>query len=142
MAIYGKYIDIINEKVSSKFIWGPFVEQLNPKNWNSPIYDGSFEQARPRILKKINWCKSMDDINYLRRDSSWGDRSLNKLKEDLDYALKNPDDKKSKYVELRKRNKKGLTVEKIDKHLKWCKEVYNVALNEKAKEIREKSKSK
>lgn len=114
----------------------PFFEMMNPKNWGqSPMYNGKFKEARPRIMKKISWCKSQDDIKYLLRDASYGINQLTKLRNDLDYALKNPDDNKSKYVELRKRNKKGLTVQSIDEHIKWIKEEYRPAIYTKKEEL-------
>ena len=122
-------------KPNPKFYILPFFEMMIPKNWNSPVYDGKFKEARGRIMKKIDWCKKDDDIKYLQKDSSMGISQLTKLRNDLEYALKNPDDNKSKYVELRKRNKKGLTVESIDEHIKWIKEEYNPAIIEKKKSL-------
>ena len=122
---------------NKKFYILPFFEMMNPKNWGqTPMYNGKFKEARPRIMKKISWCKSQDDIKYLLRDASYGINQLTKLRNDLDYALKNPDDKKSKYEELRKRNKKGLTVESIDEHIKWIKEEYREAIYDKRDELK------
>lgn len=121
---------------SKKFYILPFFEMLNPKNFGqSPMYNGKFKEARPRIMKKISWCESQDDIKYLLRDASYGINQLTKLRNDLDHALKNPDDNKSKYVELRKRNKKGLTVQSIDEHIKWIKEDYRPAIYAKKEEL-------
>ena len=122
---------------NKKFYILPFFEMMNPKNWGqTPMYNGKFEEARARIMKKISWCKSQDDIKYLLRDASYGINQLTKLRNDLDYALKNPDDKKSKYEELRKRNKKGLTLESIDEHIKWIKEEYREAIYAKRNELK------
>lgn len=121
---------------NKKFYILPFFEMMNPKNWGqSPMYNGKFKEARARIMKKISWCESQDDIKYLLRDASYGINQLTKLRNDLDYALKNPDDNKSKYVELRKRNKKGLTVQSIDEHIKWIKEEYRPAIYTKKEEL-------
>ena len=135
MNIYGR--QYIEEKVSSKFAWGPFFEMMNPKNWgSSPIYNGQFEKVRPRILKKVDWCKSKDDIDYLLKDARMGKSQLLKIKSILEEALKNPDNAKQQYEEMRKRNKKGLTSKSIDDHIEWINTVYIPAIKEKAKEFK------
>lgn len=139
MAIYGNRIfneSFISESINSKFYYGPILQMFNPKNWGeSPIYNGKFEKARDKILEKINWCKTKEDIDYLRKDLSMGKTQLKNLATTLQKALDDPDNHTQQYEEMRKRNKKGLTVEKIETHLKWLDEVYRPAINEKAKEL-------
>lgn len=138
MSIYGNYI---NESISAKFYYGPIIQMFNPKNWGaSPIYNGEFEKYRDKILVKVKWCKKEEDIQYLRKDLSMGKAQLKKLADILQKALDNPDDTRQQYEEMRKRNKKGLTVEKIKNHIKWLDEVYRPAINEKEKEIKTKNK--
>ncbi len=128
----------VNESIKSYTAIGGLMSMINPKNWgNNPVHNGDFDKIHDRLLKYVKKCKTKEDIDYLRQDLSLGKSSLNKLKKNLQYALDNPDNKSQKCEEMRKRNKKGLTVEKIDNHIKWVDEVYRPALNNRAKEIRE-----
>lgn len=82
---------------------------------DNPTKTGKFENLRPRLLKMVDKCKTMDDVNYLKRDARAGKIQLTNLKQDRPEIAK-----------------------QIDDHIKWLKTDYMKALNDKAKELKAK----
>ncbi len=82
---------------------------------DNPQKSGNFETIRPRLLRLVARCKSIDDVNYLRRDLNAGIVQLTKLKQ----------------------NRPEIS-DGIDRHIKWLKTEYREALNNKAKELKAK----
>lgn len=74
---------------------------------------GNFHKIQPNLLKMAKSCKTMSEINYLRRDKNTGKRILERLAQ----------------------NKPALA-QKCRDHIKWLDTTYTEALNERAKEIR------
>lgn len=83
--------------------------------FDNPQKSGNFEKIRPRLLKMVDSCKSVEDVNYLKRDARAGKVQLTKLKQ----------------------NRPEITSQ-IDKHIKWIETDYMEALNNKAKELKAK----
>lgn len=83
--------------------------------FDNPQKSGNFEAIRPRLLKMVNNCKTLEDVNYLKRDARAGKVQLTKLKQNRPEIAK-----------------------QIDKHIKWIETDYMKALNDKAKEIKSK----
>ena len=82
---------------------------------DNPTKTGKFENLRPRLLKMVDKCKTMDDVNYLKRDIRAGKIQLTKLKQNRPEIAK-----------------------QIDNHIKWMETDYMKALNDKAKELKSK----
>lgn len=81
--------------------------------FTNPKKNGNFEAIRPRLLRMVDRCKTLEDVNYLKRDLRAGKVQLTKLKAN-----------------------KPEIADSIDKHIKWCETVYMDALNAKAKELK------
>ena len=79
----------------------------------------SYKGLWPGLLKMVNKCKTIDEVNYMKRDLSSAYTQLDKLKKN-----------------------KPERAEAIDEHIEWLKTVYKKALDDKAKELKEKSKLK
>lgn len=82
---------------------------------DNPTKTGKFENLRPRLLKMVDKCKTIDDVNYLKRDIRAGKIQLTNLKQDRPEIAK-----------------------QIDDHIKWLETDYMKALNDKAKELKAK----
>lgn len=82
---------------------------------DNPQKSGNFETIRPRLLRLVDRCKTIDEVNYLRRDLNAGIVQLTKLKQ----------------------NRPEIS-DGIDRHIKWLKTEYREALNNKAKELKAK----
>ena len=82
---------------------------------DNPTKTGKFENLRPRLLKMVDKCKTMDDVNYLKRDIRAGKIQLTNLKQNRPEIAK-----------------------QIDDHIKWLETDYMNALNDKAKELKAK----
>lgn len=82
---------------------------------DNPQKSGNFENIRPRLLRLVDRCKTIDEVNYLRRDLNAGIVQLTKLKQ----------------------NRPEIS-DGIDRHIKWLKTEYREALNNKAKELKAK----
>lgn len=82
---------------------------------DNPQKSGNFETIRPRLLRLVDRCKTIDEVNYLRRDLNAGVVQLTKLKQ----------------------NRPEIS-DGIDRHIKWLKTEYREALNNKAKELKAK----
>ena len=83
--------------------------------FDKPTKSGNFEKIRPRLLKMVDRCETLEDVNYLKRDARAGKVQLTKLKQNKPEIAK-----------------------QIDSHLKWIDTDYMKALNDKAKEIKSK----
>lgn len=83
--------------------------------FDDPTKTGNFEKIRPRLLRLANKCKTLDDVNYLKRDARAAKVQLTKLKQNRPNIAK-----------------------QIDAHIKWIETDYMNALNDKAKEIKSK----
>lgn len=76
---------------------------------------GNFKGLRKNLLKMVESCKNMSEVNYLRKDISNGIVMLTKLKES-----------------------KPEIKEQCEEHIEWLKTEYREALNNKAKQLKEK----
>ena len=81
--------------------------------FENPQKTGNFEAIRPRLLNMVKKCKTMDDIEYLRRDLNAGKVQLTKLAKNRPEIAK-----------------------QCNAHIKWLGTEYREALNNRAKEIR------
>jgi hypothetical protein len=79
----------------------------------NPQKTGNFKGIRDNLLEMVDRCKSISDINYLRRDKNAAKVLLTKLAENRPEIAK-----------------------ECKEHIKWIDTVYTQALNEKAKELR------
>ena len=101
-------------------------------------HTGKFELIHDRLLKMVDSCKSVDEIEYFQKDISIA-MSLKKFRDRI-KQLENGDtsgmdSKTIKYLEARM--KKGLSSKSIDDHLKWIDTVLKPALSKKKKELKE-----
>ena len=83
--------------------------------FDDPTKTGNFEKIRPRLLRLVAKSKTLDDVNYLKRDARAAKVQLTKLKQNRPNIAK-----------------------QIDAHIKWIETDYMNALNDKAKEIKSK----
>ena len=105
---------------------------------------GDFEKIRENMLKMIARCKTLKELEYLRKEINMSIPYFKKYAE-IVSAVEN-----NKTVDMRlsethvknikKRIDKGLTSKKIRDHHAWLINVYRKAMNDKAKELREKNK--
>lgn len=79
----------------------------------NPQKTGNFRGIRDNLLKMVDRCKSISEINYLRRDKNAAKVLLTKLAKNRPEIAK-----------------------ECKEHIKWIDTVYTQALNEKAKELR------
>lgn len=79
----------------------------------NPQKTGNFRGIRDNLLKMVDRCKSISEINYLRRDKNAAKVLLTKLAKNRPEIAK-----------------------ECEEHIKWIDTVYTQALNEKAKELR------
>lgn len=79
----------------------------------NPQKTGNFRGIRDNLLKMVDRCKSLSEINYLRRDKNAAKVLLTKLAKNRPEIAK-----------------------ECKEHIKWIDTVYTQALNEKAKELR------
>lgn len=97
---------------------------------------GNFESGHNNLLKMVKSCKDINELKYLKNDLSMAKSYLNKLADDvknvdnLNYKMS-----ESKRANIKKKIKKGMTVKKIESHLKWLDEVYKPAIKEREKEL-------
>lgn len=104
-----KYSDRYKSNMTPSFI------DLIKNSIDNPTKTGKFENLRPRLLKMVDKCKTIDDVNYLKRDVRAGKIQLTKLKQNRPEIAK-----------------------QIDDHIKWLETDYMKALNDKAKELKAK----
>lgn len=78
---------------------------------------GNYEALRPRLLKMVKSCKTLEELNCLSKDKSNGIRQLKKLEENK------PEQK-----------------EVIEEHIKWLNTEYTKAINKKREELKNNKK--
>lgn len=109
---------------------------------NCDLDTGEYDKLHPWLLSLANNAKDMDRINYLRADANTAKQQLQKLAKNVEDVQNGTP---SRYISVRaiqKKIDKGLTVKKINDHIKWLDTVYRKALNDRAKEIRNEQKKK
>ena len=101
---------------------------------------GNFEKLHDNLLKMVSRCRTINDLEYIRKDLSTAKQFLTKYAE----IVKNVETGKTEKMNIsmvsniEKRIRKGLSSKKIIDHKKWIDTVYSKAINDKAKEIRNK----
>lgn len=100
-----------------------------------PLATGNFEGIHDNLLKMVDSCKKSSDVEYLRKDINNGINSLNKLKQNV----KNVEDGETQNKNIQAWIDNGLTSKKIEDHIKWIKNTYRPAINNKAKSLKESS---
>ena len=101
---------------------------------------GNFESIHGNLLKLVDNCKSVDDVNYLEKDLGWANLKVYaNTVEKVEKGGDGVDDKTKNLIE--KRIKKGLTSKKIRDHIEWLSSVYKPALKKKKKELSGKAKA-
>lgn len=132
------------QEISVSFFLKHAAIKMNPfdkLNWQEfPIMNGNFEAHRKNILKVIDCCKTMKDVQYLKNDMSQAKGFFTKYKQQIQYTIDHPDDMGDMCIEIRKRMDKGLTIKKIEEHEKWLNDVYKPKLKEKENDIKSKMK--
>lgn len=103
---------------------------------------GEYDKLHPWLLSLAKNAKDMDRINYLRADANTAKQQLRKLSKNVEDVQKGTPSRYVSVKAIQKKIDKGLTTKKINDHIKWLDTVYRKALNDRAKEIREKQKAK
>ena len=107
-------------KTVGKGGWSHFRRNLGPMTKNAFVNTSkSYKGLWPNLLKMVDNCKNIDEVNYLRRDVNIALSSFTKLKKNQPERIK-----------------------AIEEHEEWLKTVYRKALSDKAKELKEKTKIK
>ena len=97
---------------------------------NVTYSNGDFYKERPFLLKRIDWCKTVDELEDLKIDTNNLIIILKKLKSDLKESIKNQ--KGSLYI----RYKNGLTPTKIQDQIEWLEKEYKPKIDEKIKKLK------
>ena len=147
------YIESINESFdNSELVFESKNELYRIKNNFSTLLSlskqpkcdidaGEYDKLHPWLLDIVKKAKDMDRINYLRDDANKGKSQLKKLAKNVEDVQNGTPSKYVNVKYIQKKIDKGLTVKKINDHIKWMDTIYKKALNDRAKEIRKASLS-
>ena len=100
--------------------------------------NGGYKPLQDRLMKKVNSAKSVERIDYLRKDSEIGVSSLNGLIKNMRLVQSGTPSRylSDKSVELIKKDiAMGNTPEEVEKYINWIKTVYRPAMTEKRKQL-------
>lgn len=92
--------------------------------------------AKQQLIRLLNHCKSMKDIEYIRRELDGV--SLNNTINRYYDAINDPSD--SRHKTWAKRKESGFDIKEFEKYVEWVNNDYRKMINDKAKEIRSKNK--
>lgn len=97
---------------------------------------GNYDKLHPWLLGMVEDAKTEERLQYLRADAYNGILTLKKLAKNLDDYQHG---RASRYVDSKymdKIIKKGMTVQKINSHIRWMRNIYIPAINKRAAQIR------
>lgn len=97
---------------------------------------GNYDKLHPWLLGMVEDAKTEERLQYLRADAYNGILTLKKLAKNLDDYQHG---RASRYVNAKymdKIIKKGMTVQKINNHIRWMRNIYIPAINKRAAQIR------
>lgn len=97
---------------------------------------GNYDKLHPWLLGMVEDAKTEERLQYLRADAYNGILTLKKLAKNLDDYQHG---RASRYVNpkyMDKIIKKGMTVQKINSHIRWMRNIYIPAINKRAAQIR------
>ena len=97
---------------------------------------GNYDKLHPWLLGMVEDAKTEERLQYLRADAYNGILTLKKLAKNLDDYQHG---RASRYVNSKymdKIIKKGMTVQKINSHIRWMRNIYIPAINKRAAQIR------
>lgn len=100
--------------------------------------NGGYKPLQDRLMKKVANAKSVERIDYLRKDSEIGVSSLNGLIKNMRLVQSGTPSRylSDKSVELIKKDiAMGNTPEEVEKYINWIKTVYRPAMTEKRKQL-------
>lgn len=100
--------------------------------------NGGYKPLQDRLMKKVENAKSVERIDYLRKDSEIGVSSLNGLIKNMRLVQSGTPSRylSDKSVELIKKDiALGNTPEEVEKYINWIKTVYRPAMTEKRKQL-------
>lgn len=100
--------------------------------------NGGYKPLQDRLMKKVDSAKSVERIDYLRKDSEIGVSSLNGLIKNMRLVQSGTPSRylSDKSVELIKKDiAMGNTPEEVEKYINWIKTVYRPAMTEKRKQL-------
>lgn len=104
-------------KVVGKAGWAHYIRNQGPMIKNLFVDTSkSYKGLWSNLLKMVDNCRNIDEVNYLRRDLNISTSQLSTMKQN------NPE-----------------RAAAIDEHIEWINSTYRKALNDKAKELRAKS---
>lgn len=122
---------------------------LTFRNWDKLMLNmcdkahktGDYSKVQERLLKIVDSCRTLDEINYLRHDLDV--TTLEK------YAMRvkqvedgNKDELERRTARaIQKQVDKGMSSKNLEQHCKWLRTTYREAINTKAKELRDKKKA-
>lgn len=119
------------------------IPRLLANLWSNARNTGNWDTVEKNLLKMAKECKNMDEIKYLRKDIPNGRTYLQNQKNIVTKVEKGDtsglNESQVKYGQ--KLIKSGVTSEKLDAHLKWIETTYRDAINERAKELKNKEKT-
>lgn len=116
------------------------LDLIVPNITRSALETGDFEKIQPNLLKMIDRCYDLGDVEYLIKDcSSSTIQTLEKYAEIVESVERGEDIPKNiNRKTIQSRIDKGLTSEKIRDHILWLQETYKPALQAKKKELKHK----
>lgn len=97
---------------------------------------GNYDKLHPWLLGMVEDAKTEERLQYLRADAYNGILTLKKLAKNLDDYQHG---RASRYVNpkyMDKIIKKGMTVQKINSHIRWMRNIYIPTINKRAAQIR------
>ena len=100
--------------------------------------NGGYKPLQDRLMKKVENAKSVERIDYLRKDSEIGVSSLNGLIKNMRLVQSGTPSRylSDKSVELIKKDiALGNTPEEVEKYINWIRTVYRPAMTEKRKQL-------
>lgn len=100
---------------------------------------GGYEYLRTKRLPRlIKACKDINEVNYLRKDSTMAIYQMEALLRNIE-AVKNNDQTKMKRLSksfIKKVQNGEINEQEIKKHIQWLKTDYKKMLNDRAKELK------
>lgn len=110
------------------------LDLIIPNVCKNAMETGRFDEIHPNLLKMVDRCRTMKDIEYLEKDLSFA--TLEKYAEIVEAVEKKDEIPRSiNRDEIIRRIDKGVSSAKIRAHIKWLKEVYRPAIKAKKKEL-------
>lgn len=101
-----------------------------------PLRTGDFESLRKWLLQMVDDAKTIDRLDYLRKDAYVGIYSLEKLEKNMRDVQKGTPSRYVSVKAVQKQMDSGCTPDKVHKHVQWMKSTYLPAISKRRKELK------